>query len=212
MVKLPRRLTNLLRDERFSGRITGARSSSLRWWMVSIGLLAACAPATNPNPARPAVPFQAGQRWEMNVTPVKSTRSRQFTFVLKPPKDRGTDLSFDDDRIVTVLGVQYVMAGILYTAQKDVAVATAIDLNTTDGTFCLVRQTRSFRDGVLEGRFFIGSVEEFIGFASKDDFSRFGRCTMNRRVSDRSTTGSRGTPSTTGFLEHQRTPSRTIFP
>lgn len=177
MVKLPRRPTHLLRGEPFSRWITDTRASSLRWWLVPIGLLVACAPATMPSSPRS---FQAGQRWEMIGASVGSTRTRQFTFVLKAPKERGTDLSFDDDRVVSVQGVQYVMAGILYTAHEDVAVATAIDLNTADGTFCLVRRTRSFRDGVLEGRFFVGSVDEFINLASKNDFSSFGRCTLNR--------------------------------
>ena len=156
--------------------------SFVRYWTFLVGLvlLAACAPTATPTAS--AATFQAGQRWEMTGTPANGAQTRQFTFLLKAPKERGTDLSFDDDRVVTVQGVQYVLAGILYTVQKDVAVATAIDLSTTDGTFCLVRQTRSFRNGTLEGRFFIGSVEEFIGLASKDDFSRFGRCTMNRRA------------------------------
>ncbi len=150
-----------------------------KWSVLCLGFLAACTPAINPSSA---IPFQGGQQWEMIGTPFKSAQTRQFTFVLKPPKPRGEDTSFDDDRVVTVQGVQYVMAGILYTADKDVAVATAIDLTTADGSFCLVRRTRSFPSKTLAGRYFEGSVEEFIGYASKEDWGKFGRCSLNRRV------------------------------
>jgi hypothetical protein len=150
-----------------------------RWCVLCLGLLAACAPATNP---RTVVPFQGGQQWEMIGKPWNGTPARSFTFVLKPPKPRGTDMSFDDDRVVTVEGVQYVLAGILYASSRDVAVATAIDLNTADGSFCLVRRTRSFQNKTLEGRYFVGSVEEFIGYASKNDWGKFGHCTLNRRA------------------------------
>jgi hypothetical protein len=150
-----------------------------KWSVLCLGFLAACTPAINPSSA---IPFQGGQQWEMTGKPSNSAQTRQFTFVLKSPKPRGDDTSFDDDRVVTVEGVQYVMAGILYTPGKDVAVATAIDLKTTDGSFCLVRRTRSFPNKALEGRYFEGSVEEFIGYASKDDWGKFGRCRLNRRV------------------------------
>lgn len=153
-----------------------------RWCVLCLGLLAACAPATSPVSPTNAIPFQGGQRWEMTGTPLGNGPTRQFRFVLKSPKPRGEDLSFDDDRVVTIQGVQYVLAGILYTARKDVAVATAIDLKTTDGSFCLVRRTRSFPNGMLEGRYFLGSVDEFIGYASKDDLSKFGRCSLSRRA------------------------------
>lgn len=157
------------------------KGSIQSWGVVCLGLLAACAPATSPSPTS-TIPFQGGQQWEMNGVPSGRAQTRQFTFILKNPKPRGEDLSFDDDRVVTVQGVQYVLAGILYTTSKDVAVATAIDLNTANGSFCLVRRTRSFPNGMLEGRYFVGSVEEFIGYASKDDLSKFGRCTLSRRA------------------------------
>ncbi len=150
-----------------------------KWGVLFLGFLAACAPAINPSSE---IPFQGGQQWEMTGKPPQSAQARQFTFVLKAPKPRGEDTSFDDDRVVTVQGVQYVMAGILYTPDKDVAVATAIDLNTADGSFCLVRRARSFPSKALEGRYFEGSVEEFIGYASKEDWGKFGRCRLNRRV------------------------------
>jgi hypothetical protein len=172
-----------------------------RWCVLCLGLLAACAPATNP---KTAVPFQGGQQWEMIGTPSDGTRTRQFTFVLKTPKPRGEDISFDDDRVVTVQGVQYVMAGILYASSRDVAVATAIDLNTADGSFCLVRRTRSFPNGALEGRYFVGSVEEFIGYASKDDWGKFGRCRLNRRSALGSSGFSRPNPRLFQDVEHRQ--------
>jgi hypothetical protein len=148
-----------------------------KWGVLCLGLLAACTPATDPPKA---VPFQGGQQWEMTGKLSSKAQSSQFTFVLKAPQPRGKDMSFDDDRVVTMQGVQYVLAGILYTARRDVAVATAINLDTTDGRFCLVQRTRSFRDGTLEGRYFEGSVEEFIGYATKDAWDKFGRCKLNR--------------------------------
>jgi hypothetical protein len=150
-----------------------------KWGALFLLCLAACAPAINPSSP---IPFQGGQQWEMTGRPSDAAQTRQFTFVLKAPKPREGDISFDDDRVVTVKGVQYVMAGILYTANKDVAVATAIDLTTADGSFCLVQGTRSFPGKALQGRYFEGSVEAFINYASKEDWGKFGRCSLNRRV------------------------------